>query len=57
MIKDKEKFSFKDRMLYSPTRPQKASLPEEPEVTKKKNNRRRRKTKARQSPEETVNMI
>jgi hypothetical protein len=47
-IKDKkEKFSFKDRMLYSPTHPQKAYLPKEPEVTKKKNNRRWRKNKAR----------
>jgi hypothetical protein len=56
-IKDKkEKFSFKDCMLYSPTHPQKAYMPEEPEVTKKKNNQRRRKNKARQSPEETVNM-
>jgi hypothetical protein len=56
-IKDKkEKFSFKDRMLYSPAYPQKAYLPEEPVVTKK-NNQRRRKNKARQSPEETDNMI
>jgi hypothetical protein len=38
-IKDKkEKFSFKDHMLYSPSHPQKAYLPVEPEVTKKKNN-------------------
>jgi hypothetical protein len=38
-IKDKkEKFSFKDHILYSPAHPQKAYLPEEPEVTKKKNN-------------------
>jgi hypothetical protein len=58
MIKDKkENFSFKDRMLYSPTHPQKAYLPEEPEVTKKKKNRIQRKNKARQSTEETVNMI
>jgi hypothetical protein len=47
MIKDKEKFSFKDRMLYSPAHPQKAYLPEELEVTKKKKNRRWRKNKAR----------
>jgi hypothetical protein len=40
-IKDKkEKFSFKDRMLYSPAFPQKACLPKEPVVTKKKNNKR-----------------
>ena len=32
-------------------------LPEETTVTKKKNNRRRRKNKARQSQEESVNMI
>ena len=32
-------------------------LPEETIVTKKKNNRRRRKNKARQSQEESVNMI
>jgi hypothetical protein len=56
-IKDKkEKFSFKDHMLYSPAHPQKAYMPEEPEVTKKKKNQRRRKNKARQSPEETINM-
>jgi hypothetical protein len=55
-IKDK-KFSFKDRMLYSPTHPQKAYLPEEPKMTKKKNNQRRRKNKARPSLEETVNNI
>jgi hypothetical protein len=47
-IKDKkEKFLFKDRMLYSPSHPQKAYLPEEPVVTNKKNNQRRRKNKAR----------
>jgi hypothetical protein len=58
-IKDKkEKFSFKDRILYSPTHPQKAYLPKETiEVAKKKKNRRRRKNKTSQSPEETVNMI
>jgi hypothetical protein len=32
-------------------------LPEETILSKKKNNRRRRKNKARQSPEESVNMI
>jgi hypothetical protein len=59
-IKDKkEKFSFKDRILYFPTHPQKAYLPEETiEVAKKKKkNRRRRKNKTSQSPEETVIMI
>jgi hypothetical protein len=56
-IKDKEKFSFKDRILYSPAHPQKAYLPEETtEVTNKKD-KRRRKNKTSQSPEETVNMI
>jgi hypothetical protein len=38
-IKDKKKFSFKDRILYSPAHPQKAYLPEETtEVAKKKKN-------------------
>jgi hypothetical protein len=47
-IKDKkEKFLFKDRMLYSSAHPQKAYLPEELEVTKKKNSQRQRKNKAR----------
>jgi hypothetical protein len=57
-IKDKkEKFSFKDRILYSPAHPQKAYLPKETtEVAKKKKNRRR-KNKTSQSLEETVNMI
>jgi hypothetical protein len=45
-IKDKEKFLFKDRILYSPAHPQKAYLPKETiVVTKKKKNRRRRKNK------------
>jgi hypothetical protein len=58
-IKDKkEKFSFKDRILYSPTHPQKAYLPEETtEVTKKKKNMRKRKNKTSQSPKEIVNII
>jgi hypothetical protein len=58
-IKDKkEKFSFKDHILYSPAHPQKAYLPEETiAVTKKKKNRGRRKNKTSQSPEETINMI
>jgi hypothetical protein len=48
-IKDKKEFSFKDRILYSPTHPQKAYLPEETiAVSKKKKNRRRRKNKASQ---------
>ena len=47
-IKDKkEKFSFKNHILQSPSHPQKAYLPEETTVTKKKNNRRRRKNKTR----------
>jgi hypothetical protein len=56
-IKDKkEKFSFKDRILYSPAHPQKAYLPKETTtVTKKKNSRR--KNKISQSPEETINII
>jgi hypothetical protein len=46
-IKDKkEKFSFKDRILYSPAHPQKTYLPEETTaVTKKKKKNRRRKNK------------
>jgi len=46
-IKDKKEISFKNRILQSPSHPQKAYLPEETTVTKKKNNRRRRKNKAR----------
>jgi hypothetical protein len=57
-IKDKkEKFSFKNHILQSPSHPQKAYLPEEIAVTKKKKNWRRRENKARQSQEEAVNMI
>jgi hypothetical protein len=57
-IKDKkEKFSFKDRILYSPTHPQKAYLPEETIKMTKKKNRRRRKNKTSQSPKEIVNII
>jgi hypothetical protein len=42
-IKDKkEKFSFKDRILYSPTHPQKAYLPKE--TTTVTNRRRKSKT-------------
>jgi hypothetical protein len=38
-IKDKkEKFSFKNHILQSPSHPQKAYLPKEIAVTKKKNN-------------------
>ena len=46
-IKDRKKFSFKNRILQSPRHPQTPYLPEETIVTKKKNNRRRRKNKAR----------
>jgi hypothetical protein len=58
-IKDKkEKFSFKDHILYSPAHPQMAYLSKETtEVTKKKKNKRRRKNRASQSPEEIINMI
>jgi hypothetical protein len=58
-IKDKkEKFSFKDYILYSPAQPQEAYLPKETiVVTKKKKNRRRRKNKTSQSLEEIVNII
>ena len=57
MIKDKkEKFSFKNRILQSPSHPQKAYLPKETAVTKKKN-RRRRKNKTSQPQEKMVNMI
>jgi hypothetical protein len=44
----KEKFSFKNCILQSPSHPQKAYLPKETTVTKKKNNRRRRKNKTSQ---------
>jgi hypothetical protein len=55
-IKDKkEKFSFKNHVLQSPSHPQKAYLPKETMVTKKKNNRRR-KNKTKQPQEESVNM-
>jgi hypothetical protein len=58
IIKDrKEKFSFKNCILQSPSHPQKAYLPEETIVTKKKNNRRRWKNKTSQPQEENVNMI
>jgi hypothetical protein len=57
-IKDKkEKFSFKDRILYSPAHPQKAYLTEEITKVAKKKKNKRRKNKISQSPEETVNMI
>jgi hypothetical protein len=57
-IKDKkEKFSNKNRIMQSPRHPQMSYLPEETVVIKKKNNWRRRKNKARQSPEESVNMM
>jgi hypothetical protein len=47
-IKDKkEKFSFKDRILYSPAHPQKAYLPEETTTVTKKKKNRRRKNKTR----------
>ena len=56
-IKDrKEKFTFKNRIHHSPSHPQMAYLPEETTVSKKRNNPRR-KNKARQSQEESVNMI
>jgi hypothetical protein len=59
-IKDKkEKFSFKDRILYSSAHPQKAYLPEETTTVtkKKKRNRRRSKNKTSLSPKETINKI
>jgi hypothetical protein len=57
-IKDKkEKFSFKDRILYFPAHPKKAYLPEEPTMTKKKKKNKRRKNKTNQSPEEIIYMI
>jgi len=52
----KEKFSFKNRILQSPSHPQKAYLPKETTETNKKNNRRR-KNKTSQPQEETVNKI
>jgi hypothetical protein len=59
-IKDKKKkFSFKERILHSPTLPQKEFMPEKPAapVPKKKNFRNQRKTKLCKIPEETVKMI
>ena len=57
MIKDKkEKFSFKNHILHSPSHPQMAYLFEETTITKKRNNRRR-KNRARQPREELVKMI
>jgi hypothetical protein len=54
----KEKFSFKDHILYSPAHPQKAYLPEETTtMTKKKKNRTKRKNKTSQPPEETINIM
>jgi hypothetical protein len=53
----KEKFSFKDHILYSSAHPQKAYLPEETTAVTKKKNRRRRKNMTGQSPEETINII
>jgi hypothetical protein len=47
-IKDKKKFSFKNRILQSPAHAQTSYLPEETTVTKKKNNQRKRKNKTRQ---------
>ena len=47
-FKDKEKFSFNNRILQSPSHPQKAYLPKETTMTNKKNNRRRRKNKTSQ---------
>ena len=47
-IKDKNEFSFKNRILQSPRHPQTSYLPEEIIMTKKKNNRRRWKNKAKQ---------
>jgi hypothetical protein len=50
-IKDKkEKFSFKDYILYSPTHPQKAYLPKDTTTVTKKKKNRRRKNKTGQSP-------
>ena len=46
-----------NHILQSPGHPQMSYLPKETTVTKKKNNRRRRKNKARQSQEESVNMM
>jgi hypothetical protein len=57
IIKDKKKFLFKNRILQSPSHPQKAYLLEEITVTKKKNNQRRRKNMTGQPQEGTLNMI
>ena len=43
--------------MQSPCHPQTPYLPEETTVTNKKNNRRRRKNKAKQTQEESINMI
>jgi hypothetical protein len=57
-IKDKkEKFSFKDHILYSPTHPHKAYMSEETTIVTMKKKNRRRKNKTSQSPKETINII
>jgi hypothetical protein len=59
-IKDKkEKFSFKERILYSPAHPQMSYLPEEPTTPapKKMNNRNQRRNKLSRVPEETIKII
>jgi hypothetical protein len=59
-IKDKkEKFSFKEHILYSSAHPQMSYLPKEPttQAPKKKNNRNQRRKKLSQVPEETIKMI
>ena len=57
MIKDrKEKFTFKNHILHSPSHPQMVYLPEDATVSKKRNNRRG-KNRARQPRKESVKMI
>jgi hypothetical protein len=58
-IKDKkEKFSFKNHMLHSPTQPLAPNIEKESVLTKKKkNNRNWRKNKASHAQEEIVKMI
>jgi hypothetical protein len=58
-IKDnKEKFSFKNKMLHTPAQPLAPSKRNEPvRIKKKKNSRSWRKNKFSQAQEETVKMI
>ena len=53
----KEKFTFKNRILHSPSHPQIQTLPEYTASDKKRDSRRARKNRARQPREESIKMI